>query len=102
VNTVRKLIRNGQGKSAIQKMLMAAEQAESEEEFRLFYLYQIAKSRDKFLHVALDELAENCGYKFISGVLKKKVQDDENTQESLTLWKDLLDIWDYVKEGTEI
>lgn len=109
VNAIEQLKKlNKPGKTALQRLQAAVEHAESEVEFQIFYLYQEARSGNT-LQKLLKKRMNNAGYDYIAGIIKPKSELRSsvksctfNTSENaraITLWKDILDLWDYVKEG---
>jgi len=95
------------GKTALQRLQAAAELAESEVEFQIFYLYQEARSGNTLQKVLWEKL-KNAGYSYIAGIVKPNSDGISpgnsvisNTSENtrvITIWKDILDLWDYTRE----
>jgi CRISPR-associated protein Cmr2 len=105
VNAIEQLKKlNKPGKTALQRLQAAVEHAESEVEFQIFYLYQEARSGNT-LQKLLKKRMNNAGYDYIAGIIKPKSESKSsvksctfNTSENaraITLWKDILDLWDY-------
>ena len=107
VNAIEQLKLNKPGKTALQRLRRQLSTL-SRVEFQIFYLYQEARSGNT-LQKLLKKRMNNAGYDYIAGIIKPKSESKSsvksctfNTSENaraITLWKDILDLWDYVREG---
>jgi GGDEF domain-containing protein len=96
-----------QGKTAIQRLQTAAEQVESEAEFQISYRYQVARSKNWLLNELKTKLAD-IGYDYDAGVVRQKAErgtpgsaskhSASEITKPITIWKDMLDVWDYIEE----